>query len=91
MKILSLITHHYVIPNQKDLCLSSEHKLRYLWLNLRALWPCIDSNRTNTFKAQKGSKDIDKIVHMISVVHASMSVFDVHACGAADEGAGILT
>ncbi len=33
---------------------------------------------------------MDKIVHMISVVHASVSVFDVHACGAADAGAGIL-
>ncbi len=29
---------------------------------------CIDSNTTDTFKAQKGSKDIDKIVHVSSVV-----------------------
>ncbi len=35
-------------------------KLRYFWLNLRAF--SIDSNTTDTFKAQKGSKDIVKIV-----------------------------
>ncbi len=29
---------------------------------------CIDSNTTDTFKAQKGSKDIGKIVHVTSVV-----------------------
>ncbi len=33
MKIMSLITQPHVIP--KDLCSSSEHKLRYFWLNLR--------------------------------------------------------
>ncbi len=31
-------------------------------------WPCVDGNATSTFKAQKGSKDIDKIVHVIAVV-----------------------
>ncbi len=36
---------------------SSEHKLRYFWWNPRAL-----------SKAQKGSKDIVKIVHVTSVV-----------------------
>ncbi len=30
--------------------------------------PYIDSNTTDTFKAQKGSKDIVKIVHVTSVV-----------------------
>ncbi len=30
------------------------------WLNPGAFWPCIDSNATTTFKAQKGSKDIVK-------------------------------
>ncbi len=30
--------------------------------NLRAFWPCIDSKATDIFKAQKGSKDIIKIV-----------------------------
>ncbi len=30
----------------------------YFWLNLRAFWPCIDSNTTTTFMAQKDSKDI---------------------------------
>ncbi len=28
--------------------------------------PCIDSNTIDIFKAQKGSKDINKIVHVIS-------------------------
>ncbi len=32
------------------------------------LRPCIDSNKTDTFKAQKRSKDIIKIVHVTSVV-----------------------
>ncbi len=40
----------------------------YFLLNLRALWPCMDRNRTDTFKAQKGSKDIVKLVHVTSVV-----------------------
>ncbi len=35
---------------------------------LRAFWPCIESNGTDTFKAQKGRKDIVKIVHVTSVV-----------------------
>ncbi len=68
MKILSLITHPHVIPNPQDLRSSSEHKLRYFWWNPRAFWPSIDSNATDTFKAQKGSKDIGKIVHVTSVV-----------------------
>ncbi len=29
-------------------------------------WPCIESNATATFKAQKGSKDIIKIVHVMN-------------------------
>ncbi len=32
--------------------------------NPRALWPSIDSNGTNMIKIQKGSKDINKIVHI---------------------------
>ncbi len=31
-------------------------------------YPAIDINATTTFKAQKGSKDIVKIVHVTSVV-----------------------
>ncbi len=42
--------------------------LRYFWLNPRAFCPCIDSNTTTTFKAQEGSKDIIKIVHVTSEV-----------------------
>ncbi len=30
-------------------------------------WPCIDSNTTTTFMAQKGSKDFVKIIHGTSV------------------------
>ncbi len=67
MKILSLITHPHVVPNSKDLSSSSEQTFRYFWWNLRALWPSIDGNTTTTFKAQKGSKDIIKIVHVIVV------------------------
>ncbi len=33
----------------------------------RAFWPCIDSNAKQS-KAQKGSKDINKIDHVISVI-----------------------
>ncbi len=39
MRILSLITHSDVVPNPWDLRSSSEHKLRYFWWYLRALWP----------------------------------------------------
>ncbi len=38
--------------------------LRYFVLNPRDFWPCIDSNAITTFKAQKGSKHIVKIVHV---------------------------
>ncbi len=33
-----------------------------------AFWLCIDINATDTFKAQKGGKDIVKIVCVTSVV-----------------------
>ncbi len=68
MKILSLIAHPHVVPNLKDLRSFSEHKLSYFWWNPKAFWPCIDSNATTTFKVQKGSKVIVKIVHVTSVV-----------------------
>ncbi len=67
MKILSLITHSHSVPNPQDLRSSSEHKLRYVWWNSRMFWPWIDSNATDTFKVQKGSKDIFKIVHVTSL------------------------
>ncbi len=63
MKIVSLITHPHVVPNP-DLCLSSEHKLRYFDEIRELSDPPIDSNTTTIFKAQKGSKDIVKIVHV---------------------------
>ncbi len=59
---MSLQTHKTLFGS------SSEHKLQYIWWNLRAFWPCIDRNGTDTFKAQKGSKDIVKIFHVTSVV-----------------------
>ncbi len=71
--------------NYSPSCRSSlEHKLRYFLWNLRAFWRCIDSNATDTFKVQKPSKeDIDKIVHVTSVVHQQfllfVSVFDVRS------------
>ncbi len=45
-----------------------KHKLRYFWWNMRAFWPCIDWNATETFKVQKGSKYIVNIVHVTSMV-----------------------
>ncbi len=39
-----------------------ETQIKIFWWNPRAFWPCIDSNATDTFKAQKGCKDIIKIV-----------------------------
>ncbi len=44
------------------------HKIKVFWWNPRAFWPCIDGNATDTFKAQNGSKDIIKIVHVTSVI-----------------------
>ncbi len=41
--------------------------LRYFWWNPRDFWPWIDNKATDTFKAQKGGKDIIKIVHVTSV------------------------
>ncbi len=38
------------------------------WWNPRAFWPSIDNNATTTFKVQKGSKDIVKIIHLPSGV-----------------------
>ncbi len=43
---------------------SCRSMLRYFWWNPRAFLPSIDSNTTDTFKAQKGNKDIVKIVHV---------------------------
>ncbi len=39
MKMMSLITHPHVVPNQQGLRPSSEHKWRYVLCNPRALWP----------------------------------------------------
>ncbi len=55
--ILSLITHPHVIPN----LFIFRTQIKILWWNPRAFWPFIDSNAADTFKAQKGSKDIINI------------------------------
>ncbi len=45
-------------------------QIKIFWWNLRACWPCIDSNATDTFKVQKCSiMDIIKVVHVTSVGH----------------------
>ncbi len=41
---------------------------RFYLVNPRVFCPCIESNTTTTFKAQKGGKDIVKVVHVTSVV-----------------------
>ncbi len=56
--------------------LSSEHKLRFFWWNSSAFRLCIDCNAITTFKAQKGSKDVVKIVHVTSVVQATSQIFN---------------
>ncbi len=43
--------------------LNGEFTQKLFWWNPRAFWPCIDSSATDTFKAQKCSKDIVKIVN----------------------------
>ncbi len=70
-KILSLITHPHVVSNPWDLRSSSEHKLRYFWCILRALWPSIDSKGPYTIKVQKRSKEIGEIIHVTSGVQFS--------------------
>ncbi len=35
-------------------------------------FPCIDTNATDTFKAQKGSKDIGKMIHVTSMVQRTL-------------------
>ncbi len=81
IKILPLITHPRVVPNLQDLS-SSEHKLRLFWWNPRTFCPSINSNASTTFKTQKGSKDINKIVHVTSgvqpCVHSSCKQGSAH-------------
>ncbi len=38
-------------------------------------WPCIDSNVTDTFKAQKGSMDISKVISKITLFNISSVSF----------------
>ncbi len=54
------VINYYPSCRSNPVSSSSEHKLRYFWWNPRAFWSCIDSNATDKFKAQKGSKDIIK-------------------------------
>ncbi len=66
MKILWLFALMF-FPTPKTF-VHLQNTLRYFWWNPSAFHPCIDSNTTDTFKAQKGSKDIDIIVHVTSLV-----------------------
>ncbi len=68
MKILSLITPPLCRfkPVRPSFIFGTQIKI--FWWNPLAFWPCIDSNTTTIFKAQKGSKDIIKTVHVTSVV-----------------------
>ncbi len=43
-------------------------QIKIFLMKSNSFWPFIDSNTTDTFKAQKGSKDIIKTVHVTSVV-----------------------
>ncbi len=45
------------------------------FLNPKAFRPCIDSKATDTFKPQRSSKDIVKIVHVTSVIQLYFSYF----------------
>ncbi len=45
-----------------------QNTIFFFWWNPRSFCPCIDRNGTTMFKAQKCSKDIDKIIHVTSVV-----------------------
>ncbi len=51
----------------------------YFWWNPRAFWPCIDSNATDKFKTQKGSKDIVKIIHVTSVVNVVVALLSMQS------------
>ncbi len=50
---------------------SSEHKFVYFGWNLRAFSPCIDSNATDTLKAQKGSSPfkLEYVHNLMHVLH----------------------
>ncbi len=64
MKILSIITHPVLLQTRNNFV--------HLWNTnediLDEIRPFLDSNATDRFKAQKGSKDIIKIVNLTSVV-----------------------
>ncbi len=63
MKILSLITHPHAVQNQRHSFIFGTQIKMFLMKSKSFLTLHIDSNATATFKAQKGSKDIVKIVH----------------------------
>ncbi len=54
-------------------------KIVFLW-NPRAFWPSIDSKGPTTFKVQKHTKNIDKIVHVTSVVQPFMKLREYFLC-----------
>ncbi len=70
MKILSLITHSHVIPNQTRKTFVHLRNTNYDIFDafFEPSDPPIDSKGPNTIKVQKRSKDIVKIIHVTSVV-----------------------
>ncbi len=68
MKILSLITDPHAVPNPLRPSLIFRTQVKIFLMKSESFLTSIDSNATDTFKAQKGSEDILKIVHVTSVV-----------------------
>ncbi len=65
MKMMSLITHPHVIPNPKDLCSSSEHKLRYFEISY---------SREHTAKTDMEEKKLlNKVVVLVFFAHKKYS------------------
>ncbi len=65
MKILSLMNYPQIIQNSKTFFLIFRTQIEIFFM--KSSQASISSNTTDSFKAQKGSKDIVKIVHVTSV------------------------
>ncbi len=65
MKILSLITPH-VVQNPQDRRSSSEHKLRDFLIKCESFLTL--HRQQHNYHAQKGSKDIVKIINVTPVI-----------------------
>ncbi len=76
MKILSLITLPHVIPNLEPSFIFRT-QIKIFLMKSKSFLTLRDSNATATFKAQKGSEDIVKIIHVTSVVRNFMRIIFV--------------